>query len=230
MLTVSAGRTVVLGSEEERAAARAQLQASGYITLRGFLREPLLGRIVEVVERTAFYRRVHDGIGVELCAESGTASGALEFLMNDPELHRAIAGLAGCAPIRCFEGRIYRIVPATDHYDSWHSDVGQGRLLALSVNVGRDPFEGGALQLRRAASDTILAEVHNPTVGDAVLFRIDPSLRHRVQGIVGRVPRTAYAGWFRSEPDFRQLLAARLTSAALRASIEAASSPPFSQS
>jgi len=228
VLKITSGRTLLLGSDEERAAAGAQLRARGYLKISGFLEEGLLGRIVDAVDRTTFYRRVHDGIGVELCAESGAASGVLEFLMNDPALHHAIASLAGCPPIQCFEGRIYRIVPATDHYDSWHSDVGEGRQLALSINLGREPFEGGALQLRPSDSDAIIGEVQNRTPGDAVLFRIDPSLRHRVQGVFGRVSRTAYAGWFRTEPDFGQLFADRLKSSSLHSPVAAAAPPSTS--
>jgi Rps23 Pro-64 3,4-dihydroxylase Tpa1-like proline 4-hydroxylase len=100
--------------------------------------------------------------------------------------------------------------PVSGHYDSWHSDVGQDRLVALSLNLGREPFEGGLLQIRRADSPEIIAEIANRATGDAVIFRIDPSLRHRVGPVEGHVPRTAYAGWFRSRPDFRVLLGERL--------------------
>jgi hypothetical protein len=45
----------------------------------------------------------------------------------------------------------------------------------------------------------------NRTLGDAVLFKVHPDYRHRVEGVMGAHARTAYAGWFRSEPDFREL-------------------------
>jgi len=212
VIEITANRTVVSWSAGEFAGARQRLLECGYVKLEAFIRPPLLDAILQAIGRTPFYRRVHDGIGVEMCAEPGPASGVLEFLTNDRTIRDTIADLAGCPPIGCFEGRIYRIVPGTDHHDSWHSDVGQDRLLALSINLGVEPFEGGQLQIRQAATQAIVGEVENRTVGDAVLFRIDPSLRHRVAPVSGGVSRTAYAGWFRARPAYTDLLKARLRS------------------
>ena len=66
------------------------------------------------------------------------------------------------------------------------------------------------LQIRQAGLDAIIGEVENRTPGDAILFPVHPTLRHRVGPVEGAVPRTAYAGWFRAQPDFRERLIARL--------------------
>jgi hypothetical protein len=210
LLRIDRSRTIVEASPAELCAASQQLRQCAYVKLSGLFDGPLLAALLDTIDRTEFHRRVHEGIGVELCAASGAASGALEFLLNDPVLFDAISAMTGCGTIGCFEGRVYRIVPSEEHYDSWHSDVGQDRLLALSINLGRRPFDGGRLQIRRADSATIIGEVENATPGDAVLFRVDPALRHRVSPVAGDEPRTAYAGWFRAAPDFRQLLAVKL--------------------
>ena len=131
--------------------------------------------------------------------------------MFSPSVDNLVAQLTGCAAIGCYEGRVYRMLPGTGHYDSWHSDVGQDRLVAMSVNLGREPFDGGVLQIRRADSPDILAEVENRVVGDAVIFRVDPAYRHRVGPLRGSGSRTAYAGWFRAQPDYRVLLRERLS-------------------
>jgi hypothetical protein len=39
---------------------------------------------------------------------------------------------------------------------------------------------------------------------------VSPALRHRVTAVAGGVPRTEYAGWFRSAPDFEELFFASL--------------------
>lgn len=78
----------------------------------------------------------------------------------------------------------------------------------MSINLGL-PFEGGVLQIARTDADELLAEVANTGPGDAVLFRIAPWLRHRVGSVTGDFSRTAYAGWFRSAPSYRDLWAAR---------------------
>jgi hypothetical protein len=210
VIRVTHGRTVVQATSGETESARTWFRAHGFLKLRGLIEPRLLGSLLDAIDRTEFRNRVHDGIGVELCAEQGPVSSTLEFLMNDPALAETISSLTECGAIGCFEGRVYRMVPQSDHYDSWHSDVGQDRLIAVSINLGRSPYEGGVLQIRRASDATMLAEVENRTTGDAVIFKVHPSLRHRVGPVEGSEPRTAYAGWYRAAPDFRELLRTRV--------------------
>jgi hypothetical protein len=204
VLRLEHDRTAV-ASSEAIAAAAGQFRQHAFVKLEGVLGPPLLDVLLARLARTEFYEREHHGIGVEECAVSGPATGTLELMMNQPEVHRVIDAITGCGPIGCFEGRVYRLAPGLGHYDSWHSDVGQGRLVAISLNLSPRGFEGGALQLRKADSEEVISEVVNRTLGDAVLFKVHPDYRHRVQGVTGVHPRTAYAGWFRSEPDFLEL-------------------------
>lgn len=199
-----------VGTTAEFAEARARFEREGYLKLKGFVDPTLLQLLLAAADSAEFYERTHHGIGVELCASPGVLSGTLELACNDPALFAAIDALTGCGPIGCFEGRVYRLAPSAGHYDSWHSDVGQDRLIAMSINLSREPFEGGLLQIRKADSEEILSEVANPVTGDAVIFRIHPDYRHRVGTVTGRHSRTAWAGWFRSQPDFGELLRQRL--------------------
>jgi hypothetical protein len=210
VIQITHERTVVGASAGELESAREWFREHGYVKLRGLLEPRLLASLLDAIERSEFRHRVHDGIGTELCAE-GAASTALEFLMNDPALVATVSTITECGTIGCFEGRVYRLVPESGHYDSWHSDVGQDRLVALSINLGRVPYEGGRLQIRRAEDKVMLGEIENRTAGDAVMFRVHPTLRHRVGPVEGKVPRTAYAGWFRTQPNFRELLRQRLS-------------------
>ena len=194
----------------ERALMRRQFESRGFLKLPALVAPTLVASLVDELDRTVFYERTHAGIGVELCATPGRVTGALEFLMNDSPLLEAISEITGCGRIGCFEGRVYRLVPGTRHHDSWHSDAGEERLIGLSLNLGRERFEGGALEIRRADQAGVISEIENRVMGDAVLFRIDPAFRHRVQAVEGSVGRTAYAGWFRTRPLFRELLAAKL--------------------
>jgi hypothetical protein len=192
---------------------RAQFAARAHVKLPAFLDPELRDQIMQRLAATDFYDRVHEGIGTEVCAASGAVSSALEFLMNDSALHRVVRDITDCGEIGCFEGRIYRLSPQQGHYDSWHSDVGEGRLVGLSINMSHEQYEGGVLEFRRENGDEVMAAVENRITGDAVLFRIDPALRHRVGALTGTASRTAYAGWFRSYPDFKTLMHARLSGA-----------------
>jgi len=69
---------------------------------------------------------------------------------------------------------------------------------------------GSLQQFKRVDSDEIVKSIHNNGFGDATLFKIDHSLKHRVTPITGAVRRTMYAGWFLEKPDFMALLREKL--------------------
>jgi hypothetical protein len=209
LLRLTASGLKATPSADDWAAAREQFAARHWLKLPGFLDDTLRARVLDLIDRAAFYERVHPNIGTELCVEPGALTGTLAFLMNDPGLFERIRDLTGCDPVGCFDGRIYRLVPGAGHYDSWHSDLGMTRMVALSLNLGREPFQGGALQIRRADSTEVLADVFNPTPGDAIIFRVHQDLRHRVEALTGTVPRTAWAGWFCQQPSYAELWARR---------------------
>lgn len=200
----------VVASDAELDAAAAAFGERGYLTLGSLLADSLLDAVRDALDRTDFYEREHHGIGQELCAVPGAVSGTLEFLFNDPVFTRVVSRITNVGPIGCFEGRVYRLAPHPGHYDSWHNDVGDDRRLACSLNLGRGVFEGGELQIRRAGTADVIAEVTNVVPGDAIVFKIDPAYEHRVGAVRGTVARTAYAGWFRTQPAYVELLKARL--------------------
>jgi hypothetical protein len=207
LVRLTQSRTEIVGAPAAIADAARFFRERGYIKLSSFIEPSLRDALLDAIDRSSFYEKEHKGIGHELCVTPGPVTGVLEFLMNDPDLFHVIAEITGCGPIGCFRGRVYRLAPSAGHYDSWHDDLGESRLIACSINLGREPFEGGELQIRRARSTEILSEVHNPRAGDAVVFKVDPAFEHRVASVRGTMPRTAYAGWFRREPLYRTLLA-----------------------
>jgi hypothetical protein len=163
----------------------------------------LLTELQERVERSAFVERVHEGIDAnsELCLDDDAVSGVLQFLFNGRELFRFVQSIAGCERIGCFAGRVYRVVPGAGHHDAWHDDLGEHRMIAMSVNLGGD-YQGGVLQIRERKTRRVCHEVANTGPGDAIVFRLDPRLQHRITDVEGTTAKTAYAGWFRSQPDF----------------------------
>jgi hypothetical protein len=126
-----------------------------------------------------------------------------------------VEALAGCGPIGCFTGRVYARQGASEYYP-WHSDCVDDRLVALSVNLGAEPFEGGVLEVRRAADGQVLGAVHHERRGDGALVRIRPDLEHRVTPVTSAAPRLVLAGWFRGRPSLREALGLRAGTAATR--------------
>jgi hypothetical protein len=123
-------------------------------------------------------------------------------LMNDRRLFELVEEITGCGPIGSFTGRLYRMMPQRNDYASWHDDLAYHRLVAISINVSTGAYLGGILQIRNRESGVIISEVQNIQPGDAIVFRLSPDLEHRVTEVSGGVSRTAYSGWFCSQPVF----------------------------
>jgi len=129
----------------------------------------------------------------------------LHFLTNDPKLFWMIEQITRCGRVGCFEGRVYRMIPGCDHYDSWHDDVSDGRMVGMSINLSTEVYVGGIFQLRECKSKEILYQMANIGFGDGIIFRLAHHLVHRITNVEGTAPKTAFAGWFKSQPDFRSL-------------------------
>ena len=191
-----------------------------YVELPGFVAPALLSIVERAMNAGDFAHRAHPGIGEELCLEAGPATAACQLVFNDPALLDAVTQVAACSVLGCFDGRVYRLEPQAGHYDSWHSDASDNRMVGLSVNLSREPFSGGVLEIRRAVSQQPEYAVPSVAFGSAVLFRISPALRHRVTPVRGGVARTAYAGWFRGSPDFADVFTRALNGRGASAVVE----------
>src|SRR5438552_16205534 len=104
-------------------------------------------------------------------------------------MYRLVEDVSGCRPISFFFGRVYRRLPDLAHHDSWHSDLVEGRQIGMSLNLSARPYEGGIFEIREAATERRLAAIANVGPGDAILFRIDPALEHRVTDVRGVAPK-----------------------------------------
>jgi len=186
---------------DEFAALRTMFVEQHWLLLPKFLDARLLELIEKKLEG-AEYRVVDRETGVELRPIDCTAYLATELLLNSPRVFRAIEQITGCARIACFSGRIYQRPTSSTYFNRWHTDItDEGRMIALSINLNAEPYEGGALQIRSAKTHEILCEVYNRNYGDAVIFPVDERFEHRVCDVESGAAKTALAGWFRSKPD-----------------------------
>ena len=210
MGTIQIGKSEVVCSalSEDLGALRAQFDRQHYLKFPGLLGSELLDFIQLQIDQGEFYERVHEGIGSnkELCMTSNTAAAALQFLMNDKNLFEVIQEVTQCEKIGCFQGRVYRVDAGSGHHDSWHNDIGEHRLVGMSINLSRAVYSGGMLQIRDHASGEIVSEVTNAGIGDALVFRLSDRFQHRITDVEGKACKTAFAGWFRAQPDFISLL------------------------
>ncbi|SRR6266851_6825172 len=187
---------------------RAQFEREHFVRLRDLFEPALLRYVQTEIERGEFYERVHQGIksNMELCMKQNSAFGMLLLSMNDEKLFRMIESITRCDRIGCFEGRVYRVIPGQGHHDSWHSDMAENRLVAMSINLGTEVYDGGTLQIRDAVSERIVSEVPNVGSGDGIIFGLSAGLQHRITEVKGKALKTAFAGWFRAKPGFLSFL------------------------
>jgi hypothetical protein len=189
-------------NEDEIEHLRAQYRARHHLLLPNLIESGLLDVLLERIERAEFAFRETDGVLTEFRMVDRGPAASLSFLVSNPLFLRFIEQITGAGHLGQFVGRVYRMSAVKDHYSEWHNDVLGNRRVAMSINLTKATFSGGALQMRKRDADTLLAEVKNAGLGDALLFRVSTELVHRVQGVEGDVPRTAFAGWFLEEEDW----------------------------
>jgi hypothetical protein len=181
---------------------RAGFATSYCVRFHHFLDERLLAWLRQRLAVASFRERVHRGIEpppVDLGLADERLSAIIATLLNDRRLFEVVRAVSGCDPIGCFDPIVYRMEPQPEHFDTWHGDTDGNRMVTLSVNVG-DPYAGGVLQIREAASHRLVYEVANTGPGDAILFALGDHLEHRVTPVTGTVAKTALAGWFQRTP------------------------------
>jgi hypothetical protein len=205
----------------------AQFKAQNAIRFRQLVHPQLLPLICSRLDRGNWITHIDGKIGREVMLEDLAGLHVLHFAANTPEFLVLVQEITECSPIGSFHGRVYRMLPEAGHYDTWHDDVSDQRLVGMSINLGLNPYRGGVFQLRERTSSTILCEMPNIVQGDAILFRISPHLQHRVTPIEGTEPKTAFAGWFRSgERNFYSTVCRPASVALLLQELPEASSSP----
>lgn len=180
------------------------------IKLPGFMEAELLQTIQHEVNLSEFDRN-SNAIAVELRMENNSVLRLLQTVVNNEKLFDLIEQITGYKQICYFAGRVYRIFTGAGHYDSWHDDAVKPRVLAMSINLSTDIYSGGLLQIRDSKSKKILSETANTGFGDAIIFRISDDLEHRLTDVEGKVPKTAFAGWFGTQPNWSSFFKRRPT-------------------
>lgn len=198
-----------LGDPEALRQARDAFAARHLIRLPGFLHPDLLNHLRDALDHTEWVVRVHDALtppAIDLGIRDPAIVGLLIFLLNDRTLFDAMRTMTGAKDIECFWPAIYKMIPGRGHRDTWHDDVDGNRLVAMSINLNLEPFEGGVLRVRRKHEEDPIASIQNQGPGDALLFRVDEGLEHCLTEVVGTVPKLTLVGWFQRSPAYTLLM------------------------
>jgi hypothetical protein len=190
-------------SSEEMATLKDEFRERHCVTLKGFLDPRVVSWLRARLDRASWARIVHEKLNppsVDLMLEDDVAIGVLLTMTNTHAVFETVRSLTGCDTIGCYQFRVYRMDAGSGHTDTWHGDDDGNRMVTLSINVGLEAFEGGALEIRERGSRRIVHRVHNTGPGDAILFEIGENLEHCVQEVTGSVSKYAVAGWFQRRP------------------------------
>ena len=194
-------------SIESRASAlralREQFASERVLRLPAFFGGDLLSTVTRRLRQARFKDRIAARVfppAVDLKLDDADLTGLLHFVMNDPAVIQFVADVSSTQPTG-FVGSVYRIAPGMGHRDSWHSDVDGNRLVALTLNLSEEPFDGGELEMRERGAQQPLWRLANTGPGDALLFAIAPHLEHCIRPMTGTAPKTALAGWFCRDAD-----------------------------
>ncbi|MEM9532320.1 MAG: 2OG-Fe(II) oxygenase [Pseudomonadota bacterium] len=197
-------------SASELHALRESFEQNYFVRLAQLLEPTLLAAIQEMIHSDLFDERVTPKIGsVESCADPRIDNG-FQALMNQPEVRATISAIIA-QPVDLWAGATVRRVPGRNHFSNWHNDLAPPiasesgeryeRVAPMSLNVSTGPYEGGNLEIQSVPDHRLLADVPNPTPGDAILFAIGEGLRHRVADVTGGHPRMVHVGWFHRRLD-----------------------------
>lgn len=190
-------------SEAEVLALQQEFKEKRCIVLPQLVEEKLLGKTLQGISKGEFFENNHDQIknGLYILEDTlkskNIATHLIHFIFNNKELFNIIQQITDCREIKGFKGRVYKLEPNGDHRLDWHEDTFDPvRVLAMSINLSKEQYEGGVFQIKRKKSDEVLREVPYGKLGDAHIFDISNDLLHRVTETTGKNPRIAAAGWF----------------------------------
>jgi 2OG-Fe(II) oxygenase superfamily len=202
MIQLTQSGTVCTMSNEEISKLRHHFDVRHYVTVPGLLAGEILDRLKDRLGDHQFKLRHHGTLSTELSLQDTRLTALLNFLANREAFLRLVETITGCDRIGSFEGRVYRMMSGHEHRDDWHNDMSDTRMVAMSINLSATPYLGGALEIRQRDSGNVVARVADLELGDAVLFRLADNLQHRRTEVRGNSSKTAFAGWFRQQPDF----------------------------
>ena len=172
--------------------------------LSNFVEPSLLGTMKAMLDAGTFHHADHTAqddnrkcfvLATELRLELNDPLGKLlRFITCRTDLYQAIGELIDADDaIHGFFGRCFKRLP--EHYDGWHQDSIEGRLVGLSLGLQPEPFVGGEFQMTNSKTG-VTTTFPPPSFGEATIFDISPHLIHRVRRVKTETPRISWAGWF----------------------------------
>lgn len=117
------------GTQEDLKSLREKFEADNYVILPRLYEPALFEEILQRVDAALFLPREHDRISLEFCMRDEITTAMLEFFPNNPAFLRIVEQITGQAGIGRFIGRVYQMTASDGHFDSWHDDFVEDRVV-----------------------------------------------------------------------------------------------------
>jgi hypothetical protein len=197
-VTIDAAVTHIDDSPEMTARVRTAFANGDAVILPSAFAPAFLQTILTVCRRGAFATETIDRIGWRTVEERDVAGAAMRFALERPAFLRWVEAVAGCEPLTRLSGVVAEMAADTGQELGWHNDrtdETRDRRLAVTVHLSDAPYEGGHFEMRDERSGQMRVRAGALPPGSVMLFRIDGTLRHRVNRVTSGGPRRVFAGW-----------------------------------
>lgn len=157
----------------------------------------LMALISREMAKAEFVHESLPGLGNRETEESLRVSALLCFALQRGPFLRWMEQATGCETLVEVRGHVAQLRVDEDHRLDWHDDLGEAqRRLAVTINLGTEPYEGGQFELREKATRAPVMAHRHVQPGTVLIFDVAPDLEHRLLPVRSGGPRRVFAGWF----------------------------------
>ncbi|MEI9993139.1 MAG: 2OG-Fe(II) oxygenase [Rhizomicrobium sp.] len=191
--------TVIAGDPQSDAALAAQFARRHVLELPDLIQPDVLQTLAPAIGAARFVACAVDGVGPRLRERPTRLGNLLRHLLRRQALRDWLTRITGVSPLGAVTGAVARFEGGGGQALDWHDDIGaSARMLAVTINLGDAPYEGGVFEMRRRDTGEILFRHTHRQPGSALVFRVSPALEHRVTPVNAGGPRTVFSGWYLS--------------------------------
>ena len=199
LFRVGMSRTELLQEPESVRDAFSRCRA---IVCREALGREMLDMMMRLLDQVRFEPQALEGLGGREIEASRRTGRALAFALGRSDLFDWLDRATGCGPLDAVVGRMAQARAGHDHQLGWHDDREETRRrLAITINLGAAPYEGGLFEIRTKETHEALFAHRHTESGTALIFDVARDIEHRVQPITAGGPRRIFAGWFLRPDD-----------------------------
>jgi hypothetical protein len=194
---LTAHETLIAEDAESDAALAAQFAQLHVLELPDLIQPDVMKQLAPTIRAARFVPRAVDGVGPRLRERPTRLGNLLCLLLQRDALRDWLERITGVSPLAAVTGAVARFECGGGQALDWHNDIHHtGRMLAVTINIGDLPYEGGVFEMKRRDSGEILFRHNHRRPGSALVFRVSKALEHRVTPVSAGGPRTVFSGWY----------------------------------